>query len=1735
MAYYKMPWLAGSGEEDLQTFGNKIGSGVKGLFTAAPMVAGAAYGFNQMVGNSPLSAIVSRRNGLISTNRSVGANLTEMQAAATANKVKATEQFAAQITNSDHIGNIIRSGAEERKALIAGVLDQLDNNLPANANIRQSLLEMLDMTDEVAAREINAIQTKVNEGIGALSTGGGDYKARLQQSINSYKSVASQLVAPTGSVGSTGVAIEKITRAQASALKISDQAKGLFEMLQSSLTGHKLSISHIDGGFYATGTSGKQTFHIPIQGKSIGTGAGGAPIQEIRMGTGMGTKYVGGQMYIDAPTLFDQHISKGTLPNRQEIARSMRSGQGAFVDYPTMVAREYASLAQKNSGTLRAKDLRYAGSRIRALSTWSANSNLPHMHHQKVLASSTAHILNLEHIPAASRADFGARLAATNNPLFDPAVSPQLINFEEAGMGNRISLKTRVSGFEGSTSPINEIRNLTGSGPIDRALLPITARPRQVVNRANWFVPNGTDSTLGTGRSISMYNQNLGFVAGGRVNGINTAVLMKLGEGGQALGLTEGMSYWGGQNEIVRSNLSRGVTSAAETGTASSALMRELVARRQGGLGALTLGSTVATGPNAGKVIGSVDEFFSIFGASERGAFLGRSGDAMRFVPKQSNMVGFSLSLGAPEMKGGFVHNQLVNSYIDTSFGTGKGFSMADKATYMPQTDRQFVENINKFGNRHLPAWAKSMNLTARNTAISTGEMLGKSVHNLALQMTSSIGLIGKNNMDDVYRAAREGGITTISQGSEVARQAHYAHSTIRFTAQQLSGAKVAPSQLGLAFGGAMYMGQEGKFGLTTESVEQSIREGFRGTRHEGAVNQIIKASKRHEAIGAATMTPGAPASEYKNALGSLTPRGYQMLAHRLQNTLGMTKNATADFLTAVLARKDGMGAHLDAFKSMNKTMETLSNLHDFDSPAFRQMEKEAMVSARRFAEAGAHEGGLKRLMQQHPQGFLVDLAGGGGSIPAMADSFEGSTKVRIFGSDTLDNLRGVEVMRNGEKVRLEARAFERVQEFARDISIAESGGAAQSREVGTAFRRNMAEVWGGTSRALLKGKLGGSGWVEHKGLVLGERATTLPTEQLNRFRSAFNQAGGGMAFVDSQGFFNSIKTYMGAAEREMMSANPALDPRQAANMARRETVGMTRDFFLGMERDFSGQSAKVMGGKHGGVAAISGRYPMLGPGHITPTQLFRYDFGNQDDVFRRFAATDSGARAVTELEKSIGKGQIRSFRDIANNLEGNTRSVNRFFGSFLGALNDFTGAGGGRYFAPEMNVDVAFKGQANKLSMNLGRAAGMFADSDGDMVQIMLGSKKRHAAVLGNQAASNISDIVTAARTELYFNEAKQGLKNVQTAGRGSLGHLDALYQTAMKEVYAKDVGPLNSALDHLRMGLVESAATGTKEEAVLAERAMALLPTTQEVANLKGKKLERATPLASMYERAVKQGIATRGGSTELFDAFIKDVVFRGSNLVNQGAAVDLARTDLSALPSNVRNQVRAGLSSINDGSIDDVLKYMRNVFHKVGTEGYDTMGTVARNTGLALQGNDHWRHLVQQGHSVEGALGHDGGRALRGAIEEVAKDTKSALSSANMKLLGPLAVGVAGSMLVGAAIGDKGYSSTPLIQPGEISDHRVNAAIAAGRLGNDHGPISPESIEPGPHMDMVNRPINTQQAYFARKNAWSVSGQILGADGMSGLNRMLGSLGGQSSVRINDTRMPITPNYIDRVTGD
>ena len=371
----------------------------------------------------------------------------------------------------------------------------------------------------------------------------------------------------------------------------------------------------------------------------------------------------------------------------------------------------------------------------------------------------------------------------------------------------------------------------------------------------------------------------------------------------------------------------------------------------------------------------------------------------------------------------------------------------------------------------------------------------------------------------------------------------------------------------------------------------------------------------------------------------------------------------------------------------------------------------------------------------------------------------------------------------------------------------------------------------------------------------------------------------------------------------------------------------------------------------------------------------------------------------------------------------------------------------------------------------------------------------------------------------------------------------MESIFEETLKEQYAKNVGPLNVKLDQLRLGMMNTIAEGSDKDVRLAQRGIAMWSAVQEVANIKAKKLTRATDLPKMLASAVAQGIESRGADISSLENLLRNGIFKDSSFVDGKLDFGRIEKDLidSGVPQNIRNDMIEAFKTAGTDSFDDVMAFTRRSFATIENLGIDQMGTLARDTRMGLGETESakraYLHMIDNANAIQAGFAQgstEGIEAARASISDALRNVEKASRSFNARAMGPIAAGAAATLALGIATGDTGYSRKPLIMPGEISDHRVNAAIASGNFGGDHQ-ISPEGLQQRPHMDMINRPINVQEAYFSKNNAWQIRGEATSRKGLGDLGHILSSMGGSTSIRMNDTRLPITRAYIERIMGD
>jgi len=478
--------------------------------------------------------------------------------------------------------------------------------------------------------------------------------------------------------------------------------------------------------------------------------------------------------------------------------------------------------------------------------------------------------------------------------------------------------------------------------------------------------------------------------------------------------------------------------------------------------------------------------------------------------------------------------------------------------------------------------------------------------------------------------------------------------------------------------------------------------------------------------------------------------------------------------------------------------------------------------------------------------------------------------------------------------------------------------------------------------------------------------------------------------------------------------------------------------------------------------------------------------------------------------------------------------------------ISSFAGEGGGKIFFPNMQTEVHF---TNKKShtLNLSKAAAMIGDFDGDFYGLQITSAKR--GLLQDDAVRKMmasSELAYGLQSELFMEEGQAGIKRLAQAIDSPLTAKQWAFESLQKEFYGKQIGQLDVALDSLRMGMIHGAKT--KEEVALAQQGLAMFQMLEEVASIKSKKLPKAMPLAEKTTMAINQLIQSGGEDISGLRNIINNI-FSGSELLtDKGLSVNWEKTRAaveSSVPGKkMQNAVMEQLKIIENFNLDDLMKFTQKSAEVTRDFGLDRLKTIGRSGALAgmseRQLKNYWQYLIQDGHTLRGAMlaGEEGSYVKEAA--SMFRDVERRISGASQKsmnrALGPVSLGVAATLGVGAMLGDRGFAAEPLIMPGEISDHRVNSAIASGSFYDqnkrDQGP---GDLPPPSQQSLIGRPLDPSSAYFHKQNAWQIRGEATSMSGMMGISNFISSAGGSSSVRINDARRPITPSYIDRLLTD
>lgn len=1800
--------LLGGGEGAGDNLDTASGFGGSALL-AAPIAAGAFFGYKNLQQQAPGGVFGSSNRALPNIAGTAASDIKRASALMEAHRKAKFEKLTEELIKDSNLDEILRGQAGERNALLATISAQLDDIPGAEIkNIKELLVKAMDSNEAVVGEQAVRIKEAVTE---LFSTSEPKVRDALRKSFDSYQGVAGQLAAPLPTVQGLNprwTKVDRVTDIFPDDAVRQGRATKIYNRIKSAAgAGVQIGIEAIDEGagrsaYAVMYRGGKPFYRHPLEV------ARHANMPIYRAGVAASHTYGGKQAYADAPSYLANFLNQGRSPTTEVISRSVASGgpSSTFYSFEESVTRNFERTMTKRGGLFtRAgkSDIDYLHYMQRQAGFEMPRTARPggalagmdpltaaHSRGGLMMESSYVQFQGMELLNAKDQARLIPSAVAAPGSAFDIVTGgkAEIKRLEYIGQTTRAVAQAPLAG---GLAPIDFVRDVGG---LDRTQLGPYARERQMLGRPERFVldanqpfsTSAVQSTLGKGNAVRLAGQDLGFVtqqiAGQKVGltgAINQMFIFQLGAENR-LGMGDGMAYWGNQQAGVVRPFTKTVIDPHTVGRASSDLLNELIHRRNNNLGSFGVGSTVMNpkSPNVGKTIGNIDDFFSMFGGTKgKGAYLGEMDTGQIRISRYNDLNNVQLMIDESSEALGRGRYHISGGYSHAAGDGSKIFSLGFKGTTSGLTgqglNRIFGRLAQKGGWDDFGSTFRKTGVDVGNVVVTRPDMMKKGADIVSKQMLSALGVFsphapGGFNMDNMYSRARssihnlmnariEGGVGQQAgywrgetgaalQQSRLLATAHFTASEFAKFGQGLTG-----KDMGAAF--SVLQHQAKTYGLTEAEIDRAITAGFGG---DSRVADVKKWSRGNVGVGMFSITPGPVASEYGAAMASMEPRVMQYLGHRVSNIAGFTAGESADFVTALLARKVGIEPQLRTLETLTRSVETqgagLGKIADdvFYSglPVVQAEELGARVAG---SEAEA-----RRFLMEHEKGFMIDFGDKRTAVGGLSRQFSGNRQIYQGGGDLLKSLAGHEIIRSGQNLQIEDEYIRRFANFTEDIYTVKSLEQMGSVELAEAqarvgnYRQATAQAWGQAARGVMAGKILGSGLFTGAGINLGRFPDVeIGKGQLKRLRGAFQSSGGSAIFPEGKAFLDALTTYMGGAQKALM-ARDGLSPSAAKRAARQETAEMAESFFTGMER-----RARVGDDRYKGVVAIAGRDPNLGPAHTPSVKAYRYDAGQgaADPIFRRFAETEAGQRAL-QAYRDKGRKAPRSFLDIANAIHPNEPKGMRqlrqgFFTSFVESLDSFGGVGGGRVFFPDMEASVHFSHKGNTpTKLNLGYAAAAMGDYDGDFMKLILKSPKKGLMDLDVKAwigSHGEKAFTQAARVGIFQEEVKEGIKNLRSGGSALLPQ-ELLFEGQLKEFYAKNIGKANTAFDTLRLGMIEAIAS--ESDAVLAQQGFALLKAQQEVGVIAGKHLPRAIAFGDITAAAAMELIESGGARDASFNAMARQLM-KGSGFATPGGLKVEGINVESTAGREVRKTIETAIRNVEGSNLDDVLAFIKRAgaaAHEAGSIGVVTQ---RRLENIAMQDTAQqeslWKRAITEKRSAVGAMARgdrEGAAAIIDAIDErlsgAANNLGGAVGKMNRSVLGPVALGFAAAVGLSALSGDPGYAPKALYQPGEIRNQRVDQAISTGTLRNqhdrDHMPLRGDSLRPGMGADMIRRPINTQQSYFSTQNAYQIRGQVMSGSGAMGVSDFISSLGGSSAVRINDTRMPITPNYIDRIMG-
>lgn len=672
----------------------------------------------------------------------------------------------------------------------------------------------------------------------------------------------------------------------------------------------------------------------------------------------------------------------------------------------------------------------------------------------------------------------------------------------------------------------------------------------------------------------------------------------------------------------------------------------------------------------------------------------------------------------------------------------------------------------------------------------------------------------------------------------------------------------------------------------------------------------------------------------------------------------------------------------------------------------------------------------------------------------------------------------------------------------------------------------------------------------------------------------SMSKKAGQATFVDTQGFLATMSDFIEGAKKEYTGVNLAnvdvslkhgaefrkmknVTASGAKKLATRDAGFKFQHFFLGSYEDYA---------KNVNMDSLTGvvsRHPILGPGHVQTTSLHRYTpdagAGLRADQFLINFNESKGKGASLKIRQAFGDDvfQKNNYETLSRRVAEATKApgglnlqqkkaLSGYFQTMAENITSFQqGEGGGRIFFPDMEVDVHY-GQDKVKRLNLSIASAAIGDMDGDLFQLIMPSQKGAKTIAERLTGKNarqamVDEMMYRSSLSMIFDEANEGIKNLSK----SLGEPESADQflkgKLMQEVMGKEVGLIDVSLDNIRMGMVNMEFS--QKELRHVHSGLALLTTLEEVGTIKAKKLPQAIELGKLITHAANK--MYEGDSTYMRNV-VKNVIFKGTDLES---GFKLKGLDLSGISDKkTREMIETSFKKFQ-GSVFDLDKIFE-LFDRAAVVSREKLGSAytktVRGTSSVLTNEKQSRQKLSgymaattSSHQARmaGASNDSVYKQSAGVLSEIYSKTSKASSVFNSKMLGPAIAGIGGTLALMGALGSLGHSPEPLLMPGEITDRALGQKMAQGQLFDSRGAATEASnyTREENRINMNERVINVGETRVSRGGSYMMNGELPNRDSIGLVQNFLNAMGGSGNFMINDSRGPVTMNFMNKIMGD